>query len=106
MKKKNCWDHMQCGRSPGEQKSSSADVCPATVHKQLHGIHGGENAGRACWAIDDSLCPKVLKETAAKKFEGCWKCDFYHLVKHEERSSPHGFISTYREMIKMLSDIK
>ena len=104
MKKKNCWEHMKCGRHPGGQKTSGAGVCPASVHEKLHGIHGGENAGRACWVIDDSLCSNAIREISTKKFAGCWKCDFYHLVRNEERSSPHGFIETYREMIKILDN--
>jgi len=42
-----------------------------------------------------------MREASAKKFLGCWKCDFYQLFKSEERSSPHGFITTYREMKKI-----
>lgn len=98
MKKQNCWEYMMCGRHPG---GHSAAVCPVSVYEALHGIHGGKNAGRACWAIDNSLCPELMREAPEKKFSGCWKCNFYHHVKNEERSSPHGFISTYREMKKI-----
>jgi hypothetical protein len=103
MKKKNCWEHMKCGRQPGGQQVSGGDVCSASVHEELHGIHGGINAGRACWAIDNSLCPDMMRETSTKKFAGCWMCDFYHRVRDEERSSHHGFMTTYREMIKFLN---
>ena len=98
MKKKNCWEHMMCGRQPGGHTAQDAGVCPVSVHEELNGVHDGENAGRACWAIDDSLCPELLRG-AEKKFSGCWKCDFYHSVKSEERSSLHGFIATHREML-------
>jgi hypothetical protein len=98
MKKQNCWEYMMCGRHPG---GHSAAVCPVSVYEELNGVHGGKNAGRACWAIDNSLCPDLMRESSEKKFSGCWKCNFYHRVKNEERSSPHGFITTYREMKKI-----
>ncbi len=98
MKKKNCWEFMACGRHPGGHAAADGTVCPVSVYEELNGIHGGKNAGRACWAVDDSLCPELHRETASKKFSGCWKCDFYHHVKNEERSSRHGFIATHREM--------
>jgi len=101
MKKQNCWEHMKCGRHPGGHAATDLGVCPVSVYEELNGVHGGKNAGRACWAIDDSLCPELMRETPAKKFSGCWKCDFYQRVKNEERSSPHGFITTYREMKKI-----
>jgi len=99
MKKQNCWEYMMCGRDPG---GHSAAVCPVSVYEELNGIHGGKNAGRACWTIDSSLCPEIMRKSPAKKFSGCWKCDFYHRVKNEEGSSPHGFITTHREMKKIL----
>lgn len=98
MKKQNCWEYMMCGRHPG---GHSAAVCPVSVYEGLNGVHGGKNAGRACWTIDNSQCPDLLREASANKFPGCWKCDFYQRVKNEERSSPHGFITTYREMKKI-----
>lgn len=101
MKKLNCWEHMKCGRQPGGHSATASGVCPVSVYEALNGVHGGKNAGRACWTIDNSLCPELMRETPAKKFSGCWKCSFYHRVKNEERSSPHGFITTYREMKKI-----
>jgi hypothetical protein len=106
MKKVNCWEYMKCGREPGGQNASGDDVCPVSLHEELHGIHGGKNAGRACWAIDNSLCPDMIRKTATKKFAGCWKCDFYHQVRDEERSAPQGFVTLYREMKKVLESDK
>lgn len=101
MKKLNCWEHMKCGRHPGGHSAADSGVCPVSIYDELNGVHGGKNAGRACWTIDNSLCPELMRETPPKKFSGCWKCDFYHSVKNEELSSPHGFITTYREMKKI-----
>jgi len=89
---------MKCGRQPEGHAAADSGVCPVAVCEELNGIHGGKNAGRACWAIDDSLCPDALRETPEKKFTGCWKCDFYQSVKNEERSSRDGFVATHREM--------
>jgi hypothetical protein len=100
MKKQNCWEHMKCGRQPGGHSTAASGVCPVSVHEALDGVHGGKNAGRACWAIDNSVCPELMRETE-KKFSGCWKCGFYHRVKNEERSSSEGFITTYRDMKKI-----
>ncbi len=97
-KKRNCWEYMNCGRNPGGHAAAGSGVCPVSLHEELNGVHGGKNAGRACWAVDDSLCPEVQRESQQKKFSGCWKCEFYHSVKNEERSSRHGFVATYREM--------
>ncbi len=88
---------MKCGRQPEGHAAAEAGVCPVSVCEELNGIHGGKNGGRACWAIDDSLCPDVLRG-ASKTFTGCWKCDFYQRVKTEELSSRDGFIATHREM--------
>lgn len=101
MKKQNCWEYMKSGRQPGGHAAAVSGVCPVSVYGELNGVHGGENAGRACWAIDNSLCPELMRESPEKKFSGCWKCNFYHRVKNEERSSQHGFITTYHEMKKI-----
>jgi hypothetical protein len=98
MKKQNCWEHMKCGREPGGRSAAEMGVCPAAASHELSGIHGGENGGRACWTIDDSHCPKIIRDASSTIFSGCWKCDFFHRVKNEERSSPYGFIATYGEM--------
>ena len=98
MKKQNCWEYMKCGRHPGGDKAAAMGVCPVSVYEDLNGVHGGENAGRACWVVDSSLCPEVKRETSEMKFTGCWKCDFFQTVKNEKRSSYDGFAATYHEM--------
>ncbi len=106
MKKKNCWEYMKCGRQPEGHAVSDSGVCPVSVYEDLNGVHGGKNAGRACWAVDDSLCPELLRKTSEQKFSGCWKCDFYQSVKNEERSSRLGFIATHREMKLILKKLQ
>ncbi len=76
MEKVNCWEFMKCGKAYGE--------CPVTTETRLHQIHGGVNAGRACWVVAGSLCGGVAQGTFSKKFGNCSKCDFYNHVKREE----------------------
>jgi hypothetical protein len=51
MPKLNCWEFEKCGRQPGGIKVKELGVCPAATEKRAHGINGGINGGRACWAI-------------------------------------------------------
>jgi hypothetical protein len=92
--KQNCWEFKKCGREPGGKKSSELGVCPATVHKDLDGIHGGKNAGRACWVVAGSLCGGKIQGTYATKLANCWRCDFMNSVKREEDPEAHGFSHT------------
>ena len=82
--KQNCWEFKKCGREPGGKKAAELGVCPATVHQDLDGIHGGKNAGRACWVVAGSLCGGKIQGTYASKLANCWRCDFMNRVKQEE----------------------
>jgi hypothetical protein len=81
--KLNCWEVKQCGREPGG-KSKDLGVCPASVEKRLDGMHGGINAGRACWMVAGTLCFGKVQGTFAGKYDTCKRCDFFNLVKQEE----------------------
>lgn len=82
--KQNCWEFKKCGREPGGKRAKELGVCPATTEEALDGVHGGENAGRACWVIAGTLCGNTVQGTFAKKFENCEKCEFYQMVRKEE----------------------
>ena len=82
--KKNCWEVKGCERCTGVL---GEDSCPVCKEKKLHGVNGGANAGRACWAIDHTRCNGTTQGTFAKKFANCRECDFYKMVKAEERGS-------------------
>jgi hypothetical protein len=85
MKRKlNCWEYKKCGRQPGGEKVSELGICPATTEKRLDGIHGGRNAGRACWVVAGTYCDGQVQGTFAKKYKNCEKCDFYQMVRKEE----------------------
>ncbi len=82
--RKNCWEFMNCGREPGGVKVDELKVCPAATDSRFEGVHGGKNAGRACWVAAGQLCELSKRGTSAKKDEACLDCTFYNLVKREE----------------------
>lgn len=98
MKKLNCWEFKRCGRQPGGEYTRLLGVCPAATEERLDGVHGGKNAGRACWVIAGSMCEGEVQGTFAKKFGTCAKCNFYQKVKEEEKEK-------YQLPSKLLSDL-
>lgn len=72
--KGNCWEFKGCHK----------DICPAHSEKRLNGIHGGTNAGRACWVVAGTRCHGVVQGEFAQKIGNCMKCDFYEMVSREE----------------------
>jgi hypothetical protein len=86
MYKQNCWEFKKCSREPGGAKVKELGVCPSTIETRLHGVHGGKNAGRACWVVACSMCDGKIQGTFTKKYESCVKCDFFQVVKREEGS--------------------
>jgi len=82
--KKNCWEIKQCGRVPGELHAENLRVCPAAICRRLDGVHGGHNAGRACWAVSGTLCSGKVQGTFANKHKDCEQCEFFKQVKEEE----------------------
>ncbi len=100
--RKNCWEHKNCGRYPGGPRAQELGICPVTVHEELHGAHGGRNAGRACWVIAGSLCGGRIQGTYAQKLSNCWRCDFFNSVKKEEDPTQHGFSATRLGMERVI----
>lgn len=87
--KKNCWEVKGCGREPGGIKAKELGTCSAALNEKLDGVHGGRNAGRACWVVAGTLCGGIVQGTFAQKFNTCEKCEFYANVRGEEA---HSFI--------------
>ena len=85
--KKNCWEIMECGREPGGKKAKELGVCPAARDERLNKIHGGKNAGRACWVIAGTFCEGKIQGTFAQKYQSCAECPFYKQVRMEEGSA-------------------
>jgi hypothetical protein len=87
MKKLNCWQFCGCGREPGGSRSNEFGICPAATERKLDGVHGGLNAGRACWVVGGTFCNGRVQETFCKKYDDCIECEFYKTVRAEESSS-------------------
>jgi hypothetical protein len=98
----NCWEFKKCERQEGGKLVGELGICPASVNKTLNGMHGGKNAGRACWAVAGTFCGGAVQGTEAQKQHNCWKCEFFQSVKKEETSSPNGFSMSLLGMKKML----
>jgi hypothetical protein len=82
--KKNCWEFKQCGRETGGVNADTLGVCPASTAEGLEGIHGGKNAGRACWMVAGTYCRGKTSGTFISKYKDCKECDFYKHVREEE----------------------
>lgn len=80
----NCWEYMLCGREPGGINIGELGVCPSATDERFDGIHGGANAGRACWVVAGSVQKENIQCLFAKKNKNCGVCDFYQIVKKEE----------------------
>jgi PAS domain S-box-containing protein len=84
MNKKNCWELKKCGRELGGENARKLGTCPASINRRLNGLHGGKNAGRACWLVAGTMCERHVQGTFAHGYKDCRRCDFYALVKKEE----------------------
>lgn len=84
MEKRNCWQHKKCGRESGGAREGELGTCPASTEQRLDGIHGGKNAGRACWVIAGTYCDGKVQGTYAEKERNCLACDFHRMVRSEE----------------------
>lgn len=100
--KQNCWEFNKCGRQPGGHNTEELGVCPVPQTTEAHGINNGINAGRACWAIQGSMCNGKISGTIAEKIGKCMECDFYAHVRREEGLNFQGL----KEIIKQLKGEK
>lgn len=81
--KKNCWEFMKCGRQYGG-KESGGSPCPASTTIRLDTVHGGKNAGRACWVIAGSMSGQAPVGKFTIINGNCSNCQFYLTVREEE----------------------
>lgn len=89
MSKLNCWEHLGC----------HFEGCPAHSERRLNGIHGGLNAGRACWVVAGTRCGGEVQGEFAQKSGNCMKCEFYLKVVSEEGAM--NIISGFRLLEKL-----
>ncbi len=97
--KKNCWEVRGCGRQIGGAHVHDLGLCPAATQRHLDGVHGGQNAGRACWVVAGTLGEGGGQATFAQRFKNCQECDFYKQVLREEAG-------TFKMSIMLLAQIK
>lgn len=83
MRRKNCWEVMQCGREPNG-RNEKFGVCPAAKHSEHNGINNGDCGGRFCWNSGGTFCDGEIQGSVAKKLKNCLDCGFLKLVKEEE----------------------
>lgn len=83
--KKNCWEVMGCGNEPGGANGKNGNACPASRERGLDRVHGGEYAGRACWVVSNTMCGGNKQGVCAEKMGRCVMCDFYKMVRSEEK---------------------
>lgn len=79
----NCWEFKKCGRQAGGKRVGD-EPCPASTETRLDGVHGGKNAGRACWAVVGTMCGEPASGRFALETEDCGRCEFYQMVRSEE----------------------
>ena len=71
----NCWEFMGC---------DNGTPCPAMSDRGLHGTHGGDFAGRACWMVRGTVCGGAEQSAAEEKVKACLRCDFMRSVRQDE----------------------
>ena len=96
--KLNCWEVKKCGRQPGGEKCNDLGICPAATNYDAHGLNDGINGGRACWAIENAICMENCHMTFPQKLGNCLSCDFYEMVRSEERVN---FVTSREILIKL-----
>lgn len=106
MENKNCWEFKQCNRQPGGLLAGELGICPASTDMTLNGVHGGKNAGRACWAVAGTFCGGAIQGTEAQKKHNCWMCNFFKQVKNEEGAAEMGFSATRLGMERVLHSLR
>ena len=72
--------------SPGGAHAEELGVCPAAAETRCHGVNGGKNAGRACWAVAGTLCGESCSALLTGEVSDCLACSFYRRVRREQGS--------------------
>ena len=84
MSKKNCWEFKNCGRELNGAKVEELGICPSSTEEVLDGVHGGMNAGRACWVVAGTISQSRPQGIFAMEHNNCLECDFYNSVREAE----------------------
>jgi len=86
----NCWEFTHCGREPGGENAAARGICPAASARGAHGLNGGKNGGRACWAIAGSFARGEVCGTVAARLGDCMACEFFSRVGRDEGNGYQG----------------
>ena len=78
---------MRCGREPGGAESVRLGFCPAASDTSYHGLNGGRNGGRICWAVAGTCCGGKVQGSFAEKRSSCVDCEFFRKVQQEQKES-------------------
>ncbi len=105
LRKLNCWEFKQCGRNP-EKPNGTKNPCPALSETRLDGVHGGINAGRACWVVAGTMCKGEPQGDFALKISDCSSCEFYDYVKSQEEDSLLLTITLLKKLESEKSDLE
>ncbi len=97
LRKSNCWEVMQCGRGPD---SPTGRICPAAQEAKLNGVHGGVNAGRACWVVAGTCSGGEVQGYYARTMTTCYNCMFYQQVLGEEKENFHNTVSLFQKLLE------
>jgi hypothetical protein len=101
MKKLNCWEFKKCNNKANYDIFAEPGTCPTSSEFCTDNVNGGENGGRACWAIAGTFCAGKVTCIDANKLSSCFECDFYKMVQTEEGGNfITGFELTERIMYK------
>ncbi len=84
MERQNCWQVKQCGRELGGKNAGEKGVCPASISSEYNGVNRGENAGRFCWAVENTHCTRKSQSSVADTLMCCINCDFFQQVNEDE----------------------
>ena len=82
--KRNCWEHMHCGREPGGDKIGQLGDCPAHSEVRFTGTNGGKGGGRYCWRVIEKGPEDLQAPHWSDRNRNCLCCSFMSLVRTEE----------------------
>lgn len=74
----NCWEVSRCGKE---------FYCPAGVSTQYDGLFGGQNGGRFCAFVDQTLCKDGRPVGQERKLKICASCFFFQEILRDATSS-------------------
>lgn len=91
MKKKNCWEYKQFGRTRRGAKVAELGMCPAVTFALADGFPGGKNGERESAFITGTHYMETVRGLHLSKKKECNACPFYQNMRGVEREQPGQF---------------